>query len=139
MTVGVDYIGMSAGAVIVNDKGQYFMAKRSADARDDQGMWEFPGGTIKMYETREDAAVRNVRRKYGFEVAVDDVLGVYDVVDKKAGDHWISSTFRCHYISGEPQILDPKKCDEIGWFTLEEIKNLPLSRISRLNLVDITK
>lgn len=137
MKAGVDYIGVSAGAVIVNDDGKYFMAKRSSAARDDHGTWEFPGGTIELFETREAAAKRNVKRKYGFEIAVEEVLGVYDAIDKKAGDHWISTTFRCHYDSGQPKILDPTKCDQIGWFTLEEIKKLPLSRITKLNLADL--
>jgi len=38
------------------------------------------------------------------------------------------------HASGDPQNLIPEKCDEIGWFDLEEIKNLPLSRITKLNL-----
>ena len=139
MHAGVDYIGVSAGAVIVNDKGQYFLAKRSAGARDDQGMWEFPGGTINMHETRENAAIRNIKRKYDFEIAIDGTLDVYDVVDKKSGDHWVSTTFRCHYVSGEPKIMDPKKCDQIGWFTLGQIEKLPLSRITKLNFIDVTE
>lgn len=46
MKIGVEYIGVSAGAVIFNEEGKLFMAKRGAEARDDQGKWEFPGGPV---------------------------------------------------------------------------------------------
>ena len=66
-------------------------------------------------------------------------LGVYDVIDKIAGDHWLSTTFLCHNLSGVASINQPDKCDEIGWFDLETIEKLPLSRISKLNLMDLRK
>lgn len=137
--VGVDYIGVSAGAVIVNAEGKYFMAKRSPGARDDHGTWEFPGGSVNLHESRETAAKRNIHDKYGLSIRINGTLGVYDVVDKDAGDHWLSTTFRCTHISGEPEIKQPEKCSEIGWFALGEIESLDLSRITRLNLADLRK
>jgi 8-oxo-dGTP pyrophosphatase MutT (NUDIX family) len=53
MKIGIDYVGVSAGAVIINYEGRYFLAKRGNEARDDIGRWEFPGGSINFYETRE--------------------------------------------------------------------------------------
>lgn len=78
-----------------------------------------------------------MREKYGFEIDIEDVLGVYDVIDAAQGDHWISTTYICTYRSGEPRILVPGKCSEIGWFILPEIEKMPLSRISKINLCDI--
>lgn len=137
MKVGVDHIGVSAGAVIVDDEGRYFLARRGPAARDDVGLWEFPGGTVHFYETREMAAVRNARKKYGLQIAVDRLLGVYDVIDKTYKDHWVSTTYICHSTGGTPRIIDAAKCAEIGWFSLEELQHLSLSRISQLNLADL--
>lgn len=137
LKAGVDYIGVSAGAVIVNDKREFFLAKRSSGARDDHDKWEFPGGSIKLFETRQQAAIRNVKEKYGVEVSVIKQLGVYDVIDKKSGDHWLSTTYYCEYVAGTPRILQSDKCEEIGWFSLDEVKKLDISRISKLNLKDL--
>lgn len=139
MKVGLDYIGVSAGAVIRNGEGRYFLARRSNGARDDHGKWEFPGGTIKFYETREQAAKRNIAEKHGFNIAIDEPLGVYDVIDEGNRDHWISTTYLCHVVNGEAHIMQPDKCAEIGWFTLDEIAELDLSRISQLNLRDLRR
>ena len=129
---------VSAGAVIKNSDGKFFMAKRGERARDDQGTWEFPGGKVLPMETREDAMRRNIKQKYGIELEVIKVLDVYDVIDHQAGDHWVSTTYLCSHTSGEPLNLIPEKCDAIGWFNLEEIKDLPLSRISTLNLESLS-
>lgn len=139
MKIGIDYIGTSAGAVISNNEDKLFLAKRGSGARDDVGKWEFPGGTIKYFETREEAAVRNVLEKYAIVIEINKPLGVYDVIDKEAGDHWLSTTFLCTYISGEPAIINTEKCQDIGWFTLEDIPKMDLSRITKLNLNDLKK
>jgi ADP-ribose pyrophosphatase YjhB (NUDIX family) len=137
MTIGRDYIGVSAGAVIRDESGRFFLAKRSQGARDDQGRWEFPGGSVQMFETREQAAIRNVFQKYNLQVAAGKVLGVYDVIDHTKGDHWLSTTFMCRAIGGEAKNLIPESCEEIGWFESGEVRKLNLSRISRLNLKDL--
>lgn len=137
MKIGVDYIGVSAGAVITNNKGEYFLVKRGAGARDDVGLWEFPGGAVNFNETREDATLRNISDKYCINIHLKSVLGVYDVIDKTNGDHWVSTTYLYDYVDGNPEIVHKEKCDDWGWFSLEEVKQLPLSRISKLNLSDI--
>jgi ADP-ribose pyrophosphatase YjhB (NUDIX family) len=137
MKIGVDYIGTSAGIVIVGSDGKIFMAQRGRGARDDVDKWEFPGGTISLFESRERAAQRNVLDKYGIKVGIDKILGVYDVIDKKRKDHWVSTTFTGRHIKGTPRILYPAKCRNIGWFSLDEIGKMDLSRITRLNYRDL--
>lgn len=45
----------------------------------------------------------------------------------------MSPTFICRIVSGEPAILEPGKCAEIGWFGVDEIP-VDLTRITRENL-----
>jgi 8-oxo-dGTP diphosphatase len=137
MRTGIDYIGTSAGAVIYNDEGKLFLAQRGPGARDDVGKWEFPGGSTKHFETRKEAVMRNVLDKYALSIDVGEILGVYDVIDKEVGDHWISTTYLCQHIAGEPNIIFPTKCQTVGWFTLDQVRTLDLSRISQLNLNDL--
>lgn len=134
-----DFIGTSAGAIIYDEDGRIFVAQRWSKARDDQGLWEFPGWSIEKYETREGALRRIIDEKYGFEIEIIDLLGVYDVIDDQAGDHWISTTYRARYVRGEPRIREPEKCSGIWWYTLDTIQTMPLSRISEINLSDIEK
>lgn len=139
MKIGIDYIGTSAGAIIKNKEGKLFLAQRSEEARDDIGKWEFPGGSINLFELRKNAIKRIILEKYGFKIEVNKLLGVYDVIDRQNNDHWISTTFLCRYQSGEPKITHPNKCQKIGWFNLEEIDKMDISRISKINLKDLIK
>ena len=40
MRKGIDYIGVSAGALITNNKREIFLSKRSKHTRNQQGCWE---------------------------------------------------------------------------------------------------
>jgi 8-oxo-dGTP pyrophosphatase MutT (NUDIX family) len=51
MKRGIDYIGVGVGAIIVNRTGELFLAKRGPLAKNERGLWEFPGGSVEFGET----------------------------------------------------------------------------------------
>lgn len=124
---GRDYIGVAVGAVIHDGYSRYFMAKRGANVNNEVGKWEFPGGGVEFNETLADAIKREVVEEYGFVVRPTELLGVVDHILKDEKQHWVSPSFLCEVVSGEPRIMEPEKCDEIGWFTLAEIGGMDLS------------
>lgn len=139
MIIGRDYIGVSAGAVIFHSDGKILLAQRGGQARDDVGRWEFPGGSVRPFERREDTVKRVFLEKHGLEIEPTKLLGVYDVIDDAQGDHWVSTTYLGEVKSGVAKVMVPEKCLAIGWFALPEIEGLELSRITRLNLEDLKK
>lgn len=38
---------------------------------------------------------------------------------------------------GTPKILEPDKCEQIGWFTIDEMKKMPLTIVSGRRLEQI--
>jgi len=130
---GIDYIGVGAGAIIVDKQGRLFLARRSAKAKNERGLWEFPGGSVEFGETLAETLRREMREEFGVEIAVGELLDVVDHILKEEGQHWISPTFLCTITSGEPHIMEPEKCAEIGWFRTNEIPK-ELTQISRENL-----
>ena len=125
MQKGVDYIGVGVGAVIVNEEGKVFLAKRGQKARNERGMWQIPGGSVEFGETYQDALKREVKEEHGVEIEVIKLLDVSNHIMPEEKQHWVSPILLCRITSGTPQILEPEKCDEIGWFSLEEIQNMP--------------
>ena len=116
MKRGLDYIGVGVGAIIVNDAGQVFLARRGPQAKNERGLWEFPGGSVEFGEKMADALRREMSEEYGIEIVVGELLDVVDHILPDEGQHWVSPTFICHIQSGIPVIQEPGKCSQIGWF-----------------------
>ena len=139
MKKGIDYIGVGVGAVIFNSGGRVFLAKRGREARNESGKWEFPGGGVEFGETLEQAIVREVMEEYGIEISVLGLLDVVNHLIPEEGQHWVSPTFLCSIVSGTPRIREPHKCDEIGWFAIDNIPVEKLSLASKKSLESLKK
>lgn len=134
MKKGVDYIGVGVCAVIFNDSGKVFLAKRGKDARNESGTWEFPGGGVEFGDTLENTIVREMKEEFAIDIEVKELLGVNDHLIPEEKQHWVSPAYICKIIKGTPVIQEPNKIDEIGWFKLSEIEKMPLSLVSQSNL-----
>ena len=138
MKRGVDYIGVGVGALIVDERGRLFLARRGPKAKNERGLWEFPGGSVELGERLADALKREIREEYGVEIEVGELLDVVDHILPEEGQHWVSPTFICRIASGEPVIREPEKCSEIGWFGPGQVPR-DLTVISRENLENYVK
>ncbi|HEY9089729.1 MAG TPA: NUDIX domain-containing protein [Anaerolineaceae bacterium] len=118
---GIDYIGVGVGAVILNQRNEVFLARRGEKAKNERGLWECPGGSVEFGETLAAALTREMREEYGIDIAVGELLDVVDHILPAEGQHWVSPSFLCRILSGEPRILEPEKCSAIGWFALDAL------------------
>ena len=134
MKKGVDYIGVSAGVMIFNEKGELFLSKRSQQVKNESGCWETPGGSVELQEKLADAAKREVREEYGAEIEIIKQFPAEDHIIPADGQHWVATTFLARFKEGQAsKIMEPDKCDEIGWFALDNLPQ-PLSIITQLDL-----
>lgn len=133
MKAGIDYIGVGVGAIIENENGQVFLSKRGPASKNERGLWEFPGGAVAFGEMMSAALIREMREEFGIEISVGRLLDVVDHILPEENQHWVSPTFLCQIIAGEPQIMEPEKSAEIGWFNLDEIP-ANLTKITQINL-----
>ncbi len=134
MRRGIDYIGVGVGAAILDDAGKVFLTLRGPAATNERGRWEIPGGSVEFGETLAQALQREIAEEYGVEIAVRELLGVFDHLLPDEGQHWVSPTFIGAITRGTPEIREPHKCAAIGWFTLDEALALPLSVITANDL-----
>ena len=72
---GVDYIGVSVIYFCHDGAGKFVMAKRSKNARDEQGRWDIGGGGLEFGEFVEDALCREVKEEYCTDVLGCEFLG----------------------------------------------------------------
>lgn len=134
MQKGIDYIGVSAGAMIMNDQGQIFLAQRGQGAKNERGCWENPGGSVEFGEKLEGAVKREITEEYGAEIEILEQFPAEDHLILQEHQHWVATTFITKFRPGSvPKIMEPEKCSAIGWFDLDHLPS-PLSIITKLDI-----
>lgn len=120
---GVDYIGVTIVYFCHDDAGRFVMAKRSKNARDEQGRWDIGGGGLEFGESAEDTLRREIKEEYSTDVLNYEFLGYRDVRREKDGmlTHWIALDFKVRIAPAKVAIGEPHKFDDIGFFTFDTI------------------
>lgn len=139
MKPGFDCVGVGIGAAILNEDGKLFLSLRSQNTKNERGLWETPGGGSEFGETMEQTVIREMKEEYGITVKPLKVLHVYDHILKEDKQHWIAITFLCKVKSGTPKIMEPEKCDGIGWFSFEEAKKLKLTHTAKMDIAELER
>ncbi|MEZ4683652.1 MAG: NUDIX domain-containing protein [Caldilineaceae bacterium] len=114
-------------------EGRLFLAQRGPQAKNERGLWEFPGGSVEFGESLAAALQREMAEEFGIVIAVGELLDLVDHILPEEGQHWVSPTYICQIVVYEPVIREPEKCAAIGWFALDELPRA-LSQITQENL-----
>ena len=134
MKPGIDYIGVAVGALIFNDEGKILLCKRSEHAKNERGCWEAPGGAVEYGETLRHAIDREMQEELGIELIVEKQLPAADHILPDEHQHWVPTSFICTIKNKkEPRIMEPDKCDAIGWFSINDLPT-PLSVITNIDI-----
>ncbi len=104
---------------IVRKGDQYLLGKRIGTK--DHQEYAAPGGWLEHMESIEDCAKREVLEETGMEVENVQFLFTYNMKDY-APEHLINIAVLCEWKSGEPQTMEPEKCEGWAWYSLD---NLP--------------
>lgn len=123
---GLSFTGISAIFFCYDDNGRVFLAKRSRNARDEQGTWAPGAGGHKHGEAVEDTVRRELKEEFSADPVSIDFLGYFDVFsesDDGTPTNWLAMTFA---VRVDPQMLhiaEPHMFDDSGWFLLDELPN----------------
>ncbi len=118
---GVDFIGISTSFYCVDSDGYLLLHRRSVNCRDQHGTWDCGGGRHEHPITIEDNIHKEVLEEHGCKGEILARLPAYDVFSQNVQartTHWIALPHIVRITRGEERIMEPSKCDELGWFTL---------------------
>ena len=134
MKPGIDYIGVAVGALIVNDDGEIFLTRRGEKATNERGTWEIPGGKVHFGETLAVAIKREMKEEYGVDLVLTYQFPAQNHILTEEHQHWVPTCFIARIMANQtPKIMEPDKCDTIGWFSLDNLPK-PLSVITNLDI-----
>jgi len=131
MEKGFDYPGIAVVYFCHDGKGNFVMAKRSENARDEHGKWDTGGGALEFGEGIEDCLRKEIKEEYLADVIEFEFLGYEDTFREHNGrkTHWVSLAFKVLVDPKEVSNGEPHKFSEIVWFTFD---NLPENLHSEL-------
>lgn len=134
MKQGIDYIGVSVGAMIFDHSGNLLLCKRGQNCKNERGCWEIPGGAVEFGEKLTDAIKREMKEELGIEIEILKQFPAADHFTPIEKQHWVATTFLATIRKEQiPKIMEPDKCDEIGFFPLSNLPQ-PLSIITKIDI-----
>lgn len=119
MRIGKDYIGVGVGAFILNDNNELLLQKRAVPAEKDH--WCIPGGRLELFETLENAVIRETKEETDLDIEVLKIMGVCNHIIKEEEAHWVATSYLCKIKNGEPKIMEPDKASDMKWFSLDKL------------------
>lgn len=123
MKKGVDYTGVAVAFFCHDGSGNYLVAKRSKNARDEHERWEPGGGGIEHSERAEDTVRREIKEEFNLDALEIEFLGYRDVlrVMNDVPTHWMLLDFRVLVDPTKVKIAEPHMIDEIRWVSPDAI------------------
>ncbi len=126
------YIGVDA--IFVNSENKILLIHRTG--KNFNGYWGLVSGMIEDKEEVKEALKREVLEEIGVEIGDIIYTGkYYDTYGRHPSKTVICLPHICTIKKGEPRPIS--ECDEVKWFTKEEINNMELSYDHKKMLKDL--
>lgn len=109
------------GVVIINDRNEILLQKRSRFKRNNPGKWGICGGKVDLGETTLDAGVRETLEEIGILLKKKELKFLSIAMNEKIH-------FTVYYIRKNIEVreckLQQEELEEIRYFKIEELQNL---------------
>ena len=117
---------VGVGAVVIKD-GKVLLVKRGVDPN--KGAWAIPGGSLKLGETLQEGAEREIMEETGIIIKAGKPFYFFDFFEKDEDGrirfHYVVADMESEYISGELQAGDDAL--DARWVSPKELKDLSAS------------
>ena len=114
------------GAVVL-DGDRVVLVQRGREPQ--KGLWSIPGGALRVGETLEEGACREVREESGLQVSVVERVEVVDrIIRDQQGRveyHYVLVGFLCRLEGGDLKAADD--ADAARWISRDALDDIPMT------------
>lgn len=125
----------AVGAVVIHENRVLLVQRGRPPAKGD---WAIPGGSVRLGETLQAAAEREVLEETGVTVRAGDPVFTFDAIDRdNAGRvrfHYVIVDLAAEYVEGAPRPGDDAA--DARWIGPDEMDALTVNRVTRRLLAD---
>ncbi len=122
-----DHPRVGVGAVVLRDGRILLVRRGAAPAR---GLWSIPGGGLRLGETLQQGAEREIREETGIVIHAGAPLFVCDSLDRdlegRLRFHYVIVDMAAEYAGGELKAADDAL--EARWVSPDEIRTLNVTK-----------
>lgn len=110
--------------------GKFLIARRCNTGYQD-GNYQVPAGHVDAGELPSEALIREAKEEIGIGLSPGDVELVHVSYRPKHDntDNFVDFFFRARKWSGEVQNMEPNKCDDLKWVTLDALPESMTSHV----------
>jgi 8-oxo-dGTP diphosphatase len=126
-------VGPLVGVSAVITRGDRILLGRRRGAHG-AGAYAFPGGKPHPGESPDDAVAREVLEETGLTCTAIRRVTWTNEVFAEAGLHFVTLHHQAEVADGEPQLLEPEKCEGWDWYRWDDLPQ-PLFTAAA-NLID---
>ena len=114
---------IASSCVIDNNKILMVQENKS----DIQGLWDLPGGKVKINEDIKQAAIRETLEETGYNIDLDNILLIQNYITNRG----VLLIIYFYATLSDSRQVEYRKSEisNVKWFTLEDIKNIPKKNI----------
>ena len=111
-------------------KGDEILMLRRYNTGYEDGNYSVVAGHLDGGETIKRAAIREAKEEVGIEIQSED-LRIVGVMHRRSNDERVDFFLATHKWSGEPRNQEPGKCDQIAWFSVDQIPRNTIPYVRR--------
>jgi len=100
-------------AGIVVKESKVLLGKRKSELG--KGSWGFPGGKLEFNETLNGCLERELLEEAGIRAKNFSLAAFTNDIFEKEKAHYVTLYILADYVSGEPKIMEPDKCEKWEW------------------------
>lgn len=102
-------------------KGNKILLQRRFNTGYEDGKYTFVSGHVEDGETPTQAIIREAKEEVGITIKSEDLEFLHLMYRKGTDSARTDICFTISKWEGNPQNMEPDKCDDVGWFELDKL------------------